>query len=369
MQTNIKISAILSIYNMERYLPQCLESIQNQSLQDIEIICVDDGSTDGSLQMMQDAAKRDKRIRIFKQENNGAAAARNKGFRHSKGEYVIFLDADDFFHKRMLERTFVCAEKHQADIVIFRSQEFDEGSQKYKSTPDTIRKSQLPSKNPFMYQDIPDYIFTFAVGWAWDKLYRREFVEKNHLMFQEIRTSNDLYFVFSSFVKADRIYIMNRILSYHRVNVCTSLSMTRERSWDCFYLALSRLKEELESMQIYSEVERGFLNWAADFAFWQLNTITGSAHRKVFLLIKEECFPSLGIDQKEESYFFNPESYTQIQELMQCDYEEYVLQSMVKYRRQAELLAGVDRSRSFKLGKFLLWLPIQMRRILRGERK
>lgn len=368
MQTNIKISVILSIYNMERYLPECLDSIQKQSLKDIEIICVDDGSTDHSLQILQEKAQHDERIKLLQQSNKGAAVARNLGFQHSNGKYVIFLDSDDFFHRKMLEKAFICAEKHRTDIVIFRSQEFDDDSQKYRSTPHTIKKYQLPARNPFTYRDIPDYIFTFAMGWAWDKLYRREFVEKKHLMFQEIRTSNDLYFVFSSFVKADSIYVMNRVLAYHRINLCSSLSMTREKSWNCFYLALSRLKEELETMQIYSEVERGFLNWVIDFAFWHLNTITGPAYRKVFLLIKNECFPKLGIDKKEAPYFFNPESYEQMQELMQSDYEEYVFQNMIKYRKQAELLAGIDRSRTFKAGKLLMWLPVQMRRILRGER-
>ncbi|MDE6852086.1 MAG: glycosyltransferase [Lachnospiraceae bacterium] len=368
MQTNVKISVILSIYNMERYLSECLDSIQKQSLKDIEIICVDDGSTDHSLQILQEKAQYDERIKIYKQSNRGAAAARNLGFQYSKGNYVIFLDSDDFFHRKMLEKAFACAEKHQSDVVIFRSQEFDEYSHKYHSTPHTIKKNQLPANNPFTYRDIPDYIFTFALGWAWDKLYRREFVEKNHLMFQEIRTSNDLYFVFSSLVKADSIYVLNRVLAYHRTNLYSSLSMTRERSWDCFYIALSRLKEELEAMQIYSQVERGFLNWVVDFAFWHLNTITGPAYKKVFLLIKNECFPKLGMDKKDESYFFNSESYMQMQELMQCEYEEYIFQSMVKYRKQAELLAGIDGSRTFKAGKLLMWLPVQMRRILRGER-
>lgn len=369
MQTNVKISVILSIYNMEQYLAECLESIQKQSLKDIEIICIDDGSTDHSNQILQEKAKHDKRIKIYKQSNKGAAAARNAGFEYSRGDYVIFLDADDFFHKDMLKKALICAEKHQTDIVIFRSQEFDDYSQKYRSTPHTIKKYQLPAKNPFMYRDMPDYIFTFATGWAWDKLYQREFVEKNRLVFQEIRTSNDLYFVFSSFVKANSIYVTDSVLAYHRTNVNNSLSMTREKSWNCFYIALCRLKEELETMQIYSEVERGFLNWVVDFAFWNLNTITGSAHKKVFLLLKNECFPKLGVNKKDENYFFYPEIYTQMQELMQYDYEEYVFQSMIKYRKQAELLGGINQSRTFKAGKILMWLPVQIRRILRGERK
>lgn len=368
MQTDKKVSVILPVYNAETYLTECLESIQRQSLKNIEIICIDDGSTDHSLRILQQRAQNDKRIRVLRQENKGAAAARNLGFQESNGDYVIFLDSDDFFHKRMLEKALLCAQKHTADIVIFRSQEFDNKSQKYISAPYTIKKNQLPPNNPFTWRDIPDYIFTFAAGWAWDKLYKREFIEKSGLQFQEIRTSNDLYFVFSSFVKSKNIYVLNRVLAYHRINVQTSLSVTREKSWDCFYVALNKLKDELMAMNIYSEVERGFLNWVVYFSFWHLNTIFGEAHEKVFLLIKNHCFPKLGIDQKEKSYFFDQEYYTQIQELMRNSYKDYVLKSMFRYRKQAEQLIGIDKSRSFKIGKLLLWLPYQIRRILRRER-
>ena len=96
----VKVSVILPVYNVEKYLKECLDSILNQTLQEIEVICVDDGSTDRSLEILREYEKKDKRVIVLTQENKGAGAARNKGLAIAKGEYLSFLDSDDFFRFR-----------------------------------------------------------------------------------------------------------------------------------------------------------------------------------------------------------------------------------------------------------------------------
>ena len=98
----INISIIIPVYNIEKYLKCCLNSILEQTFQEFEVICVDDGSTDHSLEILEEYKKKDKRIRIFTQENKYAGVARNNGLKHAKGEYVLFLDADDFLEKDTL---------------------------------------------------------------------------------------------------------------------------------------------------------------------------------------------------------------------------------------------------------------------------
>ena len=107
------------------------------------------------------------------------------------GKYLSFLDADDFFERDMLRLAFENAEREQADIVIFRGDRYDDTLEKYIQMNYSIKSAQLPGKNPFSFHDIPYRIFTFAVGWAWDKLYLRAFVEQERLRFQNLRTSND----------------------------------------------------------------------------------------------------------------------------------------------------------------------------------
>jgi len=101
----IKVSIIIPVYNAEKYIREDLDSLLGQSLREIEVICVDDGSKDSSLKILEDYQRKDDRIKILKQENKGAGAARNEGMKEAKGDYLIFLDADDFFEKDMLEKS------------------------------------------------------------------------------------------------------------------------------------------------------------------------------------------------------------------------------------------------------------------------
>lgn len=375
MSQNIKVSVIMPVYNVESCLSECLDTLMDQTLKEIEIICVDDGSTDGSLKILQEKAKQDNRIQVICQENSGAAAARNHGFTYAVGEYVLFLDSDDFFHKDMLKKSYECAKQQQTDIVIFRCKEYDTLKKNYNPMEYSIKKEELPDKNPFTFHDIPDYIFTFAVGWAWDKLYKRQFVADSGLKFQELRTSNDLFFVFSSLVKANGIYILDEHLIYHRVNRNTSLSVTREKSWDCFYKALTALKNELVSMGVYEEVERGFLNWVVHFAFWNLDTITGKAYKNVYMLMKETLFIELGMDKKPEEFYLKPRYYERMHEILETDFEDFLLVHMLEYRaKMKELkevkseLSYVKNSTTFKVGKKVMKVPIKIKKLIKGER-
>ena len=122
----VKVSVILPVYNVEKYLKECLDSILNQTLQEIEVICVDDGSTDRSLEILREYEKKDKRVIVLTQENKGAGAARNKGLAIAKGEYLSFLDSDDFFASGMLEEAYRrCVEK-KAQICVYQVLRYNE---------------------------------------------------------------------------------------------------------------------------------------------------------------------------------------------------------------------------------------------------
>ena len=106
----VKISVIIPCYNAEKYLDQCLTSVMNQTLRDIEIICVDDGSTDRTVEMLHDYAKRDARIQVICQKNQFAGVARNRGMEVAKGEYFAFLDSDDYYDIDGLEKAYAIAQ-------------------------------------------------------------------------------------------------------------------------------------------------------------------------------------------------------------------------------------------------------------------
>ena len=135
-----KISIVVPVYNTAKYLKENLDSITEQTLSDIEIICIDDGSTDDSLKILYDYAKKDSRIKVLRQTNQFAGVARNNGMKKAKGEYIIFLDSDDVFEKDMLEKMYSAALVNQLDVTVCRSNQFDNQSGSIKETPWTIRK-------------------------------------------------------------------------------------------------------------------------------------------------------------------------------------------------------------------------------------
>ena len=102
----VKVSVIIPVYNVEQYLKECLDSVINQTLKDIEIICINDGSTDGSLKILEKYESLDDRIVVFSQENSGLSATRNKGMQLSSGEYVYFMDSDDYLELNALEELY-----------------------------------------------------------------------------------------------------------------------------------------------------------------------------------------------------------------------------------------------------------------------
>ena len=311
-----KVSVIMPVYNVENYLRQCLDSVINQTLRDIEIICIDDQSTDGSLGILKDYAAIDPRIRIITQKNAGAGAARNTGLKVAKGEYLSFLDSDDFFELDMLEKAYHACSTNNLDFVVFRSDKFDNDSKTYIPLYYSIRKDLLPDKKVFNYRDIPKDLFKVFVGWAWDKLYSHEFVVSNNLLFQEQRTTNDLLFVFTALVKAKRIMVMDDVLAHHRISLQSSLSRTREKSWRCFYNALLALREELKKAGIYEEVEQSYINYSLHFSLWNLNTIEGPAFKELYNSLRTEIFNELGIIKYNKSYFWNKREYKQFQHIM-----------------------------------------------------
>lgn len=311
-----KVSVILPVYNVKNYLVQCLDSICQQTLHELEIICVDDGSSDGSADILREYANRDSRIRILSQRNAGAGAARNAGMDIAQGEYLSFLDSDDFFEPDMLELACMAMDKYQADFVVFDSDQYYTKQDEYIKNPWVLRKKDIPPYQPFTHRELTDNVFKTFVGWAWDKLYRKDFVMEHHLRFQEQRTSNDLLFVFSALVLAKRIAVVDKVLAHQRRGDKGTLSVTREKSWRCFYDALLALRQRLEQEDIYWELEQDYINYALHFSLWNLKTLAEPTKQVLREQLKGEWFEELGIADKEKSYFYNSGEYDEYQEIM-----------------------------------------------------
>lgn len=311
-----KVSVIIPVYNVEKYLRQCLDSVVGQTLQDIEIICVNDSSTDQSLSILEDYQRKDNRIQIITQENAGAGAARNKGLSIAKGKYLSFLDSDDFFEKDMLEKAYVMAEKVQADFIVYKSDQYHTDKDKFITTTWVVRETEIPPYYPFNYRQMTSNVFKVFVGWAWDKLYRREFIQKHDLEFQEQRTSNDMFFVFSALVLAKKIAVLPKILAHQRRDAKDSLSKTREFSWKCFYHALTALRKRLIQEGLYKELERDYINYALHACLWNYNTLAEPTKSMLGSMLRDTWFEELNIKGKKEEYFYINKEFQEYEQLM-----------------------------------------------------
>lgn len=311
-----QVSVIIPVYNAEQYLEKCIGSITAQTLEDIEILCVDDGSTDSSLEILNKLQSQDGRIRVITQPNGGAGAARNTGLRHSAGKYLSFLDADDFFEPNMLEEAVAAAEQYKAEMVVFNSDQYHMDTDSFVEVPWVLHKRDIPPYMPFTYRCLTDNVFKTFVGWAWDKLFLREFVLEQEIWFQEQRTTNDMLFVFTVLVSAKRIAVVDKVLAHQRRGSSESLSVTRERSWHCFYDALTALRGRLEQQNIFWELEQDYINYALHFCLWNLNTLAEPTHSMLAEKLRKEWFAALQIAGKPEAYFYEKDEYDQYLGLM-----------------------------------------------------
>lgn len=318
-----KVSVIIPVYNGETYLAQCLDSIIGQTLKEIEIICVNDGSKDRTQQILEKYAEKDSRIQIISQENGGAGAARNAGLRIARGEYLSILDGDDFFESDMLEKAYKKAKESRAELLVFGSDQYYETTDEYKSVAWTIRRHALPPYRPMNYRQFTDNVFKVFVGWTWDKLFLRSFVEEQRLYFQEQRTSNDLLFTFLAIVTAKNIEVLDEVLIHQRRDNQNSLSNTREKSWTCFYEALLELREELKKRGLYHELEQDYINYALHFSLWNLETLNGPKKKELYQILKKTWFHELGIDGKKAFYFYQKGEYRKYQNIRKKSWRVY----------------------------------------------
>lgn len=271
---------------------------------DYELICVDDGSTDDSLKILEEYRTVDERIKIISQENAGPAEARNAGLDLAKGDYVILLDSDDIFDIQLFEKFLKKAEENNADVVVCRSSMFDHATKKETASPWTVKKDQIPTKNVFSCSDMYDTIFTAFVGWPWDKFYKRSFIEEHNLRFPALKNSEDLLFVFMSLVCAERIVILDEELIKHRMNRGGSVSNSRISNSEDFYKAICMLHDAIENLPYYQKLDWGFRNWAFDYTLWNAETLPdGPVRNRVLDRLSQGGYCKLALDDHGLLYY------------------------------------------------------------------
>lgn len=204
----IKVSIIIPIYNMAEWIEQCIDSIEQQSLKEIEIICINDGSTDGSLDKLNDLASRYDNIVVLTQDNQGSGPARNLGIRHARGEYIGFCDADDHYASdEAIEHLYDTAKRYNAMLVHGKSYDLCDGAIRTKG----LQPEQRMEQDAFVSSEEFPGVTSF-----WTGIFNREFLINNHIEFPPYKRGQDAVFFAEAIAKAGQIYCMNEDVYVYR---------------------------------------------------------------------------------------------------------------------------------------------------------
>lgn len=234
-----KLSIIVPVYNVEKYLPKCLESLIKQTLNDIEIICVNDGSMDNSLAILKEFASKDSRIRIIDNQHQGVAKTRNTGIEQSTGEYIGFVDSDDYIDIDFFEKLYNSATKSNSDIAIAsilkHKNFFNIYNAKY-----TKEETAITIQDKIKLCEDKKHFFFYA----WNKIYHSGFIKENNIKFSEGQIYEDVMFA----IKA--LYYSNKIISvygtkYHYIEHENSLTKYKDKTGE----------KEHDLIKAYSELQ------------------------------------------------------------------------------------------------------------------
>lgn len=265
------VSVIIAAYNASSFIGETLGSVVAQTLDDIEVIVVDDGSTDRTPDIVRAYAEKDARVSLIQQENSYAGTARNAGMDAASGSYLYFLDADDWIEPNALEIMVGAALKYRCDIVVGRSESFDNVSQETQLMHWAVENTPFNQVlEPAAYAS---RLFQSFVGWAWDKLFDAGFIAERGLRFQGLRTTNDAFFVFCAMAEASSLVCVEDVLFHHRTNNPNSLEKTRSKSWGNAVEAMRAIHGEIAMLPHADQLLESYYNWILLYSYQCINDL------------------------------------------------------------------------------------------------
>lgn len=384
--TEPQASVVIPVYNTSEYLQQCIDSVRNQDVPDIEVIFVDDGSDDDSVAIIQAAAQEDPRIVLLQQDHKGAGAARNMGIAHSRGSYLLFLDSDDWIEPNMLSTLIASAEQHNSDIVVSGAYEFNEDKGTEWLAKWMYQYEVLPP-SPFNWHDIPQRIFTGFPSLVWNKLFSREFIEREGLRFQEIPRSNDVYFMGAAALAANRISAVPGAFIHHRLSNPNSCQATKDAYPQGFLEARIALREELIRRGVYGdegeqlEVKIDFLNQSLKTLLHMLSSFKSPESFDIvcdMLFSGQHGASTLGFEEIRDEDYRRQDHLAMYRALAEADPDRRLfdwaqsaykaeMQQYKKVENRDEQIERLRASRDYRIGQTVMRVPRALRRRLRGR--
>ncbi|MEF2901636.1 MAG: glycosyltransferase family 2 protein [Clostridia bacterium] len=292
----MKVSIIVAAYNIENYIKRCMDSIVSQTFKDIEIIVVNDGSTDNTSKIIESFANNDKRIKTIDKQNEGLIEARKSGLKIACGEYILFLDGDDWLHTQAIEKLYKKAIQDDSDIVLYNF---------YLAYDSNKLKAQKSFEETVKYED--DYLKLSLTGQIganiWAKFLRREFLIDNNIEFvKDITYAEDVATTNLLFMYSPKVSTIDENLHYYYQRGNSVTKIVDERLFD-IPKALNFIKLNLEKQGLYEKYkeEYGYLYYKHIY-FYQIISATHyiDIHKKLYKIWK-----STKIDIRNNKYFID----------------------------------------------------------------
>lgn len=346
----IKVSVIIPVYNVENYLKECLDSVINQTLKEIEIICINDGSTDNSGEILQKYKKKDSRISVYEKVNGGLSSARNTGLSKAIGKYIYFMDSDDYLETEALEILFNQSEKLTLDILYFSGKSFWEN--------ETLKESRSHLKNYYervsmervlsgidMMREL--HINGCYLVSACLQFINRKFLEKIGISFYEGIIHEDNLFTFLTMIKAQRTACIETILFNRRIRE-NSITTNKEGIKNAigYYVCLKEIFHYIENHIFLPKEERTLIII--------LNELTNNFIRIYSSIPEPEEKKIMEKNSPIENYLFK--TYVQPQKVIEK------LKSNHKILEENYNL--ILKSRSFKIGCAITYIPRKLRGLI-----
>lgn len=239
------ISIILPVYNVENYLIECFESILRQSYKEYELIVVDDGSYDNSLNIINHYKLKFKNIKIFTQENKGVSEARNLALKYAKGEYILFVDPDDFLEDNMLKLMIDSALNHKSDVVISNYYLYF-NNKKYNKFIQDMQNEAIYAKD-----EVIDMMLKHKIqGQLWNKLFRHSLLKETNFKFESDRYIQDIFPVFRAISNANKISYIDEGLYFYRQRIGSTVNKKNKKLTQDYYHAMVSIIDFIEKNNI-----------------------------------------------------------------------------------------------------------------------
>lgn len=344
-----KVSIVVPVYNAEKYVKETLDSVLGQSYRNIELICVDDGSSDSTLSILKEYANKDPRVIILSQKNQYAGVARNNGMSHASGDYIMFLDSDDIFEKNMISYLIDIATKRDTEIIVFGYWRFIGSTMKRRPVRNHYKNHLRCSSN-----EIKNDIFQITRSLPWDKFIKMDFLRETGIQYQGTKVNNDIFFNRTLVTEANRLYFTTKRFVNYRIENNNSLQGKLNKNPTDFITGIMGIHDELSKRGTLNIFKESFDKMVLSDILAHLRRVNTYFEYETIINRIVECnlFDHLNISM--ESQIVTENTY---QNVFRSIYNGDTLQSFFDFdyitRNNSVLKDSMEYKIGYKLMKFL----------------